>query len=92
MKLPGGAVIQTAPKFIGKIKKNDNRDCQNDQCPYMGYLNLNPKTFNRRLRNRLRKDPLEQVDSGDRVVKVFCKVFERSEGSDRADFELALAA
>jgi magnesium chelatase subunit I len=37
-------------------------------------------------------DPLEQVDSGDRVVKVFCKVFERSEGSDRADFELALAA
>ena len=44
------------------------------------------------LRHRLRKDPLEQVDSGDRVVKVFCKVFERSEGSDRADFELALAA
>ena len=36
--------------------------------------------------------PLEQVDSGDRVVKVFCKVFERSESSDRADFELALAA
>ena len=44
------------------------------------------------LRHRLRKDPLEQVDSGDRVVKVFCKVFERSESSDRADFELALAA
>ena len=44
------------------------------------------------LRHRLRKDPLEQVDSGDRVVKVFCKVFERGEGSDRADFELALAA
>ena len=44
------------------------------------------------LRHRLRKDPLEQVDSGDRVVKVFCKVFERSEGNDRADFELALAA
>jgi magnesium chelatase subunit I len=44
------------------------------------------------LRHRLRKDPLEQVDSGDRVVKVFCKVFERSEGTDRADFELALAA
>ena len=43
------------------------------------------------LRHRLRKDPLEQVDSGDRVVKVFCKVFERSEGTDRADFELALA-
>jgi magnesium chelatase subunit I len=44
------------------------------------------------LRHRLRKDPLEQVDSGDRVVKMFCKVFERSEGSDRADFELALVA
>ena len=44
------------------------------------------------LRHRLRKDPLEQVDSGDRVVKVFCKVFERSESSDRTDFELALAA
>ena len=44
------------------------------------------------LRHRLRKDPLEQVDSGDRVVKVFCKVFERSESTDTADFELALAA
>ena len=33
------------------------------------------------LRHRLRKDPLEQVDSGERVVKVFCKVFERSESS-----------
>ena len=44
------------------------------------------------LRHRLRKDPLEQVDSGDRVVKGFCKVFERSESSDRTDFELALAA
>ena len=38
-----------------------------------------------------RKDLLEQVDSGERVVKVFCKVFERSESSDRAEFELALA-
>ncbi|WP_028951552.1 magnesium chelatase ATPase subunit I [Synechococcus sp. CC9616] len=44
------------------------------------------------LRHRLRKDPLEQVDSGERVVKVFCKVFERSESTDRADFELAIAA
>ena len=44
------------------------------------------------LRHRLRKDPLEQVDSGDRVVKVFCKVFERSESGDRTGFELALAA
>ena len=44
------------------------------------------------LRHRLRKDPLEQIDSGDRVVKVFCKVFERSESGDRAEFELALVA
>ena len=44
------------------------------------------------LRHRLRKDPLEQVDSGDRVVKVFCKVFERSETGDRSEFELAVAA
>ncbi len=43
------------------------------------------------LRHRLRKDPLEQVDSGDRVVKVFCKVFERSENIDQSDFELAIA-
>ncbi|MCP4972102.1 MAG: magnesium chelatase ATPase subunit I [Prochlorococcus sp.] len=43
------------------------------------------------VRHRLRKDPLEQIDSGDRVVKMFCKVFERSESSDRADFELAVA-
>ena len=44
------------------------------------------------LRHRLRKDPLEQIDSGDRVVKVFCKVFERAVSADRRDFELALAA
>ena len=44
------------------------------------------------LRHRLRKDPLEQVDSGDRVVKVFCKVFDRSEDGDLSDFELALAS
>ena len=44
------------------------------------------------LRHRLRKDPLEQVDSGDRVVKVFCKVFERNESDDRSEFELALAS
>ncbi len=41
------------------------------------------------LRHRLRKDPLEQIDSGDRVVKIFCKVFERSENNDLAEFELA---
>jgi magnesium chelatase subunit I len=42
------------------------------------------------LRHRLRKDPLETIDSGDRVVKVFCKVFERALPSDRSAFELAL--
>ena len=41
------------------------------------------------LRHRLRKDPLEQVDSGDRVIKVFCKVFERNESNDANEFELA---
>ena len=41
------------------------------------------------LRHRLRKDPLEQVDSGDRVIKMFCKVFERSENTDISEFELA---
>ena len=41
------------------------------------------------LRHRLRKDPLEQVDSGDRVVKAFCKIFERSEDTDLSSFELA---
>ena len=43
------------------------------------------------LRHRLRKDPLEQVDSGDRVIKAFCKVFERNESDDVSDFELATA-
>ena len=41
------------------------------------------------LRHRLRKDPLEQVDSGDRVIKAFCKVFERDENTDVSEFELA---
>jgi magnesium chelatase subunit I len=44
------------------------------------------------LRHRLRKDPLEQIDTGERVVKVFCKVFERPDSADRSAFELALAA
>ena len=43
------------------------------------------------LRHRLRKDPLEQVDSGDRVIKAFCKVFERNESDDESEFELATA-
>ncbi len=41
------------------------------------------------LRHRLRKDPLETVDSGDRVIKAFCKVFERNENEDVSEFELA---
>jgi magnesium chelatase subunit I len=43
------------------------------------------------LRHRLRKDPLEQVDSGDRVIKVFCQVFGLNP-DDRDAFQLALAA
>ncbi len=43
------------------------------------------------LRHRLRKDPLEQVDSGDRVIKAFCKIFERNESNDVSGFELSLA-
>ena len=42
------------------------------------------------LRHRLRKDPLEQIDSGERVVKTFCKVFDRPAG-DPSAFQLALA-
>ena len=43
------------------------------------------------LRHRLRKDPLEHVDSGDRVIKAFCNVFERNESDDVSEFELAAA-
>ncbi len=42
------------------------------------------------LRHRLRKDPLEQIDSGDRVVKAFCKVFERDENVNPNDFQLSI--
>ena len=42
------------------------------------------------LRHRLRKDPLEQVDSGDRVIKAFCKIFERNENIDISEFELSI--
>ncbi len=41
------------------------------------------------LRHRLRKDPLEQIDSGDRVIKAFCKIFERNDENNLSDFELA---
>jgi magnesium chelatase subunit I len=43
------------------------------------------------LRHRLRKDPLEAVDSGDRVIKVFCQVFGLNP-ADRDAFQLALAS
>ena len=43
------------------------------------------------LRHRLRKDPLEQVDSGDRVIKAFCKIFEQSEDIQANKFELAIS-
>jgi len=43
------------------------------------------------LRHRLRKDPMETVDSGDRVVKAFCKVFQRPEPETPEPFQLALA-
>ena len=42
------------------------------------------------LRHRLRKDPLEQIDSGDRVIKAFCKIFERNEDIKLEDFQLSL--
>ena len=41
------------------------------------------------LRHRLRKDPLEAIDSGERVVKVFCQVFARPKPKDLSEFELA---
>ena len=41
------------------------------------------------LRHRLRKDPLEQIDSGDRVIKAFCKIFERDDQNTLEVFELA---
>ena len=40
----------------------------------------------------LHQAPLEQIDSGDRVVKVLCKVFERPDPRDCSAFQLALAA
>lgn len=43
------------------------------------------------LRHRLRKDPMETVDSGDRVIKAFCKVFQRAEPETPEPFQLALA-
>jgi magnesium chelatase subunit I len=36
------------------------------------------------LRHRLRKDPLESIDSGYKVEKVFCKVFGLADPDDAA--------
>ena len=41
------------------------------------------------LRHRLRKDPLEQVDSGERVIQAFCKVFDLNEKDDLSKFQLS---
>ncbi len=40
------------------------------------------------LRHRLRKDPLEQVDSGERVIQAFCKVFDIDEKENHSKFQL----
>ena len=42
------------------------------------------------LRHRLRKDPLEQVDSGEKVIKAFCKVFELDEKENLSKFQLVI--
>ena len=42
------------------------------------------------LRHRLRKDPLEQVDSGEKVIHAFCKIFEINEKDNISKFQLAL--
>jgi len=41
------------------------------------------------LRHRLRKDPLEQVDSGERVIQAFCKVFDLDEKDNLSKFQLS---
>jgi len=43
------------------------------------------------LRHRLRKDPLEQVDSGEKVIKAFCKIFDMDEKDNITKFQLALS-
>jgi len=37
------------------------------------------------LKHRLRKDPLQQVESGDKVMKVFREVFELEEQDEDED-------
>ena len=43
------------------------------------------------LRHRLRKDPLEQVDSGEKVIKAFCKVFDIDEKENLSKFQLVIS-
>tara|TARA_B100000900_G_C20510628_1_gene687835 strand:- start:35 stop:1126 length:1092 start_codon:yes stop_codon:yes gene_type:complete len=43
------------------------------------------------LRHRLRKDPLEQVDSGEKVIKAFCKVFDIDEKDNLSKFQLVIS-
>ena len=40
------------------------------------------------LRHRLRKDPLEQIDSGERVIQAFCKVFDLNDKDNLSKFQL----
>jgi len=44
------------------------------------------------LRHRLRKDPLEQVDSGERVIQAFCKVFDLDAKENLSKFQLSAEA
>ena len=44
------------------------------------------------LRHRHRKDPLEQVDSGERVIQAFCKVFDLDEKDNLSKFQLSAEA
>ena len=41
------------------------------------------------LRHRLRKDPLEQVDSGEKVIQAFCKIFDIDAKENLSKFQLA---
>tara|TARA_B100000073_G_scaffold241367_1_gene202377 strand:+ start:717 stop:1808 length:1092 start_codon:yes stop_codon:yes gene_type:complete len=43
------------------------------------------------LRHRLRKDPLEQIDSGDKVIQAFCKVFDIDEKDNSSKFQLVIS-
>ena len=42
------------------------------------------------LRHRLRKDPLEQIDSGEKVINAFCKIFDIDQKDNLSKFKLAI--